>query len=87
MAQLHNREHYIIGEKEREAGRKSACVVYRAIDAFYLPSKRGSDTRKKKDAEGGGKKEAPPAEWPVKIAGSAAAAMPNNQIRPYFPGP
>lgn len=48
MAQLHNREHYIIGEKEREAGRKSACVVYRAIDAFYLPSKRGSDTRKKK---------------------------------------
>lgn len=26
------------------------------------------------------------AEWPVKIAG-AAAAVPNNQIRPYFPGP
>lgn len=58
MAQLHNREHYIIGGKEREAGRKSACVVYRAIDAFYLPPKRGSDTRRKKkrDAEGGGKK-------------------------------
>lgn len=57
-------------------------MVYPAIDVFYLLSKRGSDARKKK----GGRRKKAAAEWPVKIAG-AAAAVPNNQIRPYFPGP
>jgi len=47
IVQLHNREHYIIGERKKETGGKGACVVYRVIDAFYLPSKQGSDTQKK----------------------------------------
>lgn len=86
MAKLHNREYYIIGGKKEGQGEKGAFIVYSAIDAFYLPSKRRSDTRKKKEEEEEGKREEKgiAAEWPVKIAGAAAA---NNQIRPYFPRP
>lgn len=65
---------------------KGACVVYRTIDAFYLLPKQGSDTWKKKKKEREREEKRIAAEWPVKIAG-AVAAVPNNQIRPYFPGP
>lgn len=63
--------------KKKKIEGKSAYVIYPAIAMpFTYPQSRKKKKEEKRTT----------AEWPVKIAG-ATAAVPNNQIRPYFPGP
>ncbi|KYM77407.1 hypothetical protein ALC53_12147 [Atta colombica] len=67
MAQLHNREHYIIGERKRDRKRKRVHVWYTVQSMpFTYPRSGAANTQKKKQEEG---KKSTVAES-VKIAGS-----------------
>lgn len=86
MAQLHNREYYIIKEGKGDRGRECVCGIpcNRCLLLIYIYSRSGAATHEKKEKR---ERKKEPRGVARKNCRGGRAAVPNNQIRPYFPGP